>query len=78
MGAVHNGSAERLSTGRPAHAERRTADQQSPDSNRSHRVRCRCVGCGAHVHAVVGVRLYGQCSNCGGVDLVPLEPLVSR
>jgi hypothetical protein len=41
----------------------------------SRRVRCRCVTCGAHVHAVRGVRLYGQCGNCGGIDLVPLEPV---
>lgn len=41
----------------------------------SRRVRCRCLGCGAHVQAVRGVRLYGQCSNCGGIDLVPLDPV---
>jgi hypothetical protein len=38
------------------------------------RVRCRCLGCGAHVQAVAGVELYGQCSNCGSIDFVPLEP----
>jgi hypothetical protein len=38
------------------------------------RVRCVCRDCGAHVHAVKGMSLYGQCSNCGSVDLVPLEP----
>jgi hypothetical protein len=78
MGAVQNGSTERLGVGRPADPERRSAGEHSPGANSSQRVRCRCVGCGAHVHAVVGVRLYGQCGNCGGIDLVPLEPLASH
>ena len=38
------------------------------------KVRCRCLSCGAHAQAVVGMRLYGQCGNCGGIELVPLDP----
>ena len=45
------------------------------------RVRCECQVCGAHTYAVAGLRIYGSCGNCRGVELVPLNapgtPLVT-
>jgi hypothetical protein len=79
MRGMENGWPDRIAVRRPSRVERRRpVDVQGHHPGRSARVRCRCVACGAHVHAVAGERLYGQCSNCGGTDLVGLDPLVSH
>ena len=33
------------------------------------RLRCRCVRCGAHTQATVGIKISGQCGTCDGYDL---------
>jgi hypothetical protein len=37
-------------------------------------VRCECAHCGAHVKVRDSWQLSGQCQNCGGYELRPLEP----
>jgi hypothetical protein len=42
---------------------------------RAHLTRCRCRGCGSHVHAVVLKQtISGLCTTCGGCDITRLTP----
>ena len=75
MAAVDESSDDSFSVSRVGAAGPRASDGVNGDERGRARVRCRCVGCGAHVQAVVGMHVYGQCRNCGGTDLVPLAPL---
>jgi hypothetical protein len=42
---------------------------------RSDLTRCRCQGCGSHVHAVVLKQtISGLCTTCGSCDIARLNP----